>query len=306
MMIKLKNLYEFLEDNPSEQDCINYFEEIRWKGKTPTSPFDTNSKVYKCKKGNRYQCKNTKKYFNFRTGTVFENSKIELKKWFLTLYLFASHKKGISSVQLSKFLNVTQKTSWFVLHRLRAGFDTPLFKAMLGHAVEIDETYLGGKNKNRHWNKKVPNSQGRSWKDKTPVMIMIERGGHVIAKAVPNVKRKTLEPIIEDNVEKGSNVYTDEWLAYKDLGKWYTHEIVNHRKKEYVNGRASTNLAENFNSHLKRGLNTYQWIKRKHAQKYVDEFSFRRNTKDYKEEDRFDLALLSMVGKRLTYQGLVG
>ena len=178
---------------------------------------------------------------------------------------------------------------------------------MLENEVEIDETYLGGSNSNRHKDKKVPNSQGRSWKDKTPVLVMIKRDDNVIAQMVPNVERNTLEPIIRKHVEKGSNVYTDEWLAYNELYKTYKHKIVNHRIKQYVNGEASTNSAENFNSHLKRMIyGTYHHTRRKHTQKYIDEFVLRFNTRKHEEKDRFDLIMLSsMVGKRLTYRQLI-
>jgi len=177
---------------------------------------------------------------------------------------------------------------------------------MLEGFVEVDETYLGGSNSNRHWDKKVPNSQGRSWKDKVPLLVIVERDGNVIVEVVPNVKKKTLEPIIRANVKEGSNVYTDEWLAYNGLGKWFNHEIVIHRKKQYVSGNASTNSAENFNSCLKRGIyGTYHWIKRKNAQRYANEFAFRYNARNYSDEERFNLMLLSTVGKRLTYQELI-
>ena len=126
---------------------------------------------------------------------------------------------------------------------------------MLENFVEIDETFIGGKNKNRHRNKKVPNSQGRSWKDKVPVLGMIERGGNLIVQVVQNTQQKTIEPIINKNIKKGSNVYTDEWHAYKDLHKQFNHKIVNHSIKQYVNENASTNAIENVWSHLKRGIN---------------------------------------------------
>ena len=303
-MIKFKSLYEFLKSNPSEQDCINHLENLRWNGK-PTSPHDPNSKVYKCVK-NRYKCKNTNKYFNAKTGTIFENSNIPLSKWFLALCIFSSHKKGLSSYQLVKFIKVTQKSAWFVLHRLRVGFKTPIFETMLKGKVEIDETFIGGKNKNRHWNKKVPNSQGRNWKDKIPVLGILERGGNLVAQVVPNTQHETLKPIIKNNIEERSNVYTDEWYRHSNLYQKFNHQIVNHSIKQYVNGKASTNAIENAWSHLKRNLNnTYHQISRKHSQKYIDEFALRYNTRKYSEKERFDLVLLSSVGKRLTYQELI-
>jgi len=304
MMKNFKNLFDFLKSNPSEQDCINHLEKTIWNGKV-ISPFDPTSKVYKCA-NNRYRCKNTSKYFNAKTKTIFENSNISLKKWFLALCIFSSHKKGISSYQLARFIGITQKSAWFVLHRLRFGFECPIFSNMLENNVEIDETFIGGKNANRHWDKKVPHSQGRSWKDKVPVLGMIERGGNLICQVIPNTQQKTIEPIIRANVKERSNIYTDEWFAYKDLGKWFNHQIVNHRIKQYVNGEATTNAIENPWSHLKRMIyGTYHWVSKEHLSKYVNEFTLRFNTRKYEDEERFNLLLSSVVGKRLTYEQLI-
>ena len=302
MPLNLQSLFDFLKSNPSEQDCINYFEERRWKGKV-ISPFDPFSKVYKCA-NNRYKCKNTGKYFTVKTGTIFRNSNISLQKWFLALYILSNYKRGFSSCQLAKEIKTTQKTAWFVLHRLRDIFDLPKFKVMLENSVEVDETFIGGKNKNRHWNKKVPNSQGRSWKDKVPVLGIIERDGNLICQVVPNTKQETVNPIIRANVKEGSNIYTDEWYRHGDLYKDFNHEIVNHSIKQYVNGKVSTNTIENRWSHLKRMVRTYICISRKYSQKYLDEFTLRFNTRKYKSEERFDLVLLASVGKSLSYSQL--
>jgi len=289
---------------PTEQACIDYFEEHRWKGR-PTSPFDPNSRVYKCT-NNRYRCKNTGKYFSVRTGTVFENSKIPLQKSFVAFYLFSSRKKGISSHQLARDISITQKSAWFLLNRLRRAFEHPNFQTMLKNVVEIDETFIGGKNKNRHKNKKVPNSQGRSWTDKTPVLGLLERSGNLITKVVSNTRQNTLEPIIRVNIEKGSDIYTDEWYRHSNLSKKFNHQIVNHSIKQYVKGMVSTNSIENRWSHLKRMIyGTYHWISKKHSQKYLDEYTLRNNTRQYSDKERFDLVLLSSVGKRLTYQQLI-
>lgn len=289
---------------PTEQACIDYFEEQRWKG-NPVSPFEPTSLVYKCA-NNRYRCKNTGKYFSVRTKTVFENSKLPLQKSFLAFYLLSSRKKGISSHQLARDINITQKSAWFLLNRLRKACEHPNFQTMLKNVVEIDETFIGGKNKNRHQNKKVPHSQGRSWADKTPVLGILERGGNLICQVVPNTQQNTLEPIIKTKIKKSSNVYTDEWFAYQDLRKWYNHGIVNHRIKQYVKGKISTNSIENRWSHLKRTIyGTYHWVSKKHTQKYLDEFTLRNNTGQYGDKERFDLVLLSSVDKRLTYQQLI-
>lgn len=303
-MLRFESLFDFLKSCPSEQDCIDYFEKQRWKGKMPTSPFDPTSKVYKCA-GNKYRCKNTGKYFTVKTGTIFRNSNLSLQKWFLALYILSTYKKGVSSCQLAKDLNITQKSAWFVLHRLRCAYDLPEFKVMLENSVEIDETFIGGKNKNRHWNKKISNSQGRSWKDKVPVLGMIERSGNLICQVIPNTQQQTIEPIIKECIKENSNVYTDEWFAYQDLGKWFNHQIVNHRIKQYVNGDVSTNSIENPWSHLKRTIyGTYHWVSKKHLPKYVDEFTMRFNTRNYENKERFDLVLSSVIGKSLSYRQL--
>jgi len=315
-MIKFKSLYEFLKLNPSEQECVNHLEEIIWGGKLPTSPFDPASKVYKCAdketsgkypaKYSRYRCKNTGRYFTVKTRTIFENSNIPLSKWFLADCIFSPHKKGISSYQLKKFIGITQKSAWFVLKRLRHARKTSLFKDVLKNFVEIDETFIGGKNKNRHRDKKVPNSQGRSWNKKIPVWGAIERNGNLIAQVVPNTSQNTLEPIIKANIKKNATIYSDEWKAYKDLSKWFNHKQVNHGIKQYVNGKATTNSIESIWAIVKRTIyGTYHHISNKHAQKYIDEIVFRHNTRKYSDEERFNLMLLSSVGKRLTYQQLI-
>jgi len=300
---KFKNLFEFLNNNHTEQDCINYFEEVRWNGK-PTSPYDPTSKVYKLTDG-KYKCKNTNKRFTVITKSIFSSTKLPMKKLLKAVRIFITHKKGISSYQLAEELDITQTTAWYLNHRLRCASNLSMFKTMLKGSVEVDETFVGGKNKNRHLDKKVPHSQGRSWKDKTPVLVIKKRKGNVIARVVPNTKLKTLEPIIKENVKLGSNVYTDEWYRKSGLSKSFDHQWVNHRKKQYVNGEVSNNSAENFNSCLKRGIYTYHWISKKHTQKYVDEFVFRSNTRKCSKYEKCDLLLSSTVGKHLTYRELV-
>ena len=175
----------------------------------------------------------------------------------------------------------------------------------LDNEVEADETYIGGKNKNRHADKKIENSQGRSSKDKTPVVGMVEREGKLNAKAVTDVKHSTLSREIISNVKKSAKLYTDEWLGYKGLERIYDHNIVKHIQSEYVVGRIHTNTIEGFWSLLKRGiLGIYHFTSKKHLQKYVDEFVFRYNTRNITTESRFNL-LLSNLENRLTYKTLI-
>ncbi len=303
LITEFKTIIELLKAFPDESNCIKHLEKLRWDGLV-ISPFDETSKVYKCK-GNKYKCRNTGKYFNVRTGTIFEDTKVPLQKWFMALYIFSSHKKGISSHQLAKDIGITQKSAWFLLHRLRYAFNHPAFKEILGDVVELDETYIGGLEKNKHANKKTEGTQGRSTKTKKPVFGMLEREGNIIATVVDDTNRYTLEPIISKNVKKGTDVMTDEYHAYNRLNGDFNHQTVNHGAKEYVNGLAHTNGVENFWSHMKRGIDgIYHWVSFNHLQSYVDEFALRFNSRYYSTSGRFDLILANVAGKRLTYKQL--
>lgn len=297
-----KSILELLKEFSDEQTCIDHLTELRWNGDI-VSPFDEYSKVYVCK-GNKYRCKNTGKYFNVRTGTMFDNTKIPLQKWFLAIWVATSHKKGISSVQLSKDIDVTQKTAWFMLQRIRNCFGIENNNE-LDNEVEADETYVGGKNKNRHADKKIEGSQGRSIKDKAPVFGMVERNGKLNAKKVSDTKSNTLTNEIVNLVKETATMYTDEYLGYSSLKRIYDHSFVKHNSGEYVNGRIHTNTIEGFWSLLKRGIfGIYHFTSKKHLQMYVDEFVFRYNTRDQKETERFNL-LLSNCNNRLTYKALI-
>lgn len=297
------SILDLLKTFPDQQSCIDHLEELKWGG-IVVSPFDPESKVYKCKY-NRYKCKNTGKYFNVKTGTFLDNTKVPLQKWFLAVWLITSHKKGISSLQLAKDIDVTQKTAWFVLHRIRNCFKVEN-ENQLDNVVECDETYVGGKNKYKHQNKKVKGTQGRSTKDKTPILGMVERGGKVNAKKVEDVKAKTLTPEIVDKVKNTAELFTDEWVGYKSLSKIYDHSFVKHNSNEYVNGRIHTNTIEGFWSLLKRSIiGIYHFTSKKHLQNYVDEMVFRYNTKHQGEAQRFNL-MLSNTEFRLKYAQLIG
>lgn len=308
-LTNFKSIIDLILAFPNEQSCIDHLEKLRWDGKV-ISPFDATSTVYKCK-NNRYRCAKTKKYFNVKTGTIFDNTKIPLQKWFLALYVFSSHKKGISSHQLARDISVTQKSAWFLLHRLRYAFSDPHFKEATENIVEIDETFYGGDEKNKHFAKKTEGNQGRSTKTKKPVLGMLERGDDknpsiVVAVVVDDTKKKTIQPIIKENITEKATVSTDEWKGYKGLNKTYTHLKVNHSAKEYVNGLAYTNGLEGFWSHLKRGLDgIYHWCSHKHLQSYVNEFCLRFNTRENTTQVRFNNVLCNTVNKRLTYKGLI-
>lgn len=298
---KFKSVIELFEVFSTEQSCIDHLEQLRWNGDV-VSPFDSTSKVYKCK-DNKYRCKNTGKYFNVKTNTLFDNSNVPLRKWFAAIWLVTCHKKGISSLQLSRDIDVTQKTAWFMLQRIRNCFGIENNND-LTNTVELDETYVGGKNKNRHADKKVEFSQGRSTKDKTPVFGMVERESKLNAKVVPDTSCETLTRETVRYV-KDALVCTDEWWGHNSIKKLFEHSIVNHKCKEYVRGDIYTNTIEGFWLLLKRGIiSIYHFTSKHHLQRYVDEFVFRYNTRHISECERFNL-LLQNTEHRLTYKELI-
>lgn len=237
------SLYDFFTAFPDEASCIAFLENKLWPDGV-VSPYDPTSKVYRRGDG-MYRCKNTGKNFNVRIGTIFEGTKLPLRKWFIGLYLHHNHKKAISATQLAKDIGVTLKTAWFMLHKFRKTSHVVHFQKLDGE-VELDETFVGGKNHNRHADKKVPKCQGRSFKDKVPVMGMLQRGGAVICKVVNDTSVKSLTPPILKSVARTATLFTDEWCGYDLVRKLYKAEIVDHSRKQYVNGNAYTNSIEGF------------------------------------------------------------
>lgn len=307
MNLNFKSLVELEKRFPDEQSCVDYFAFLRW-GVTPKSPFDIYSKVYKCKNG-RFKCSNTNKYFTVKTGTIFEDSNIKLRIWFKALYMLLNHSKGISSVQLAKDLGVTQKTAWFVLHRLRYALKHG-FTAQLEGTLEADETYIGGREGNRHISKRGGNKgQGAigraAYEDKKPVVGIIQRGGEVRAMYMPRASKEHIEPFIWKHAKEGSKIYTDEYHAYNQLNLRYGHETIKHIDKKYVIGDCHTNSIEGFWGQLKRGIfGIYHQISAKHIQNYLDEFAFRHNNRKNCASERFSLFLKNAEGK-LHWQQLI-
>lgn len=306
------SVFELFETFPTEQSCVDHLELLRWNGKV-VSPFDPSSVVYKCK-DNKYRCKNTGKYFNVKTNTLFDSSKVSLRKWFAAIWLVTCHKRGISSLQLSKDIGVTQKTAWFMLHRIRKAFGfTNDDNNEISGEIEVDETFVGGRNKNRHRDKRVEKCQGRSFKDKVPVFGLIQRGGILIARVVADTKTGTLFGLIRHFVVEGSIIYTDGW-SYGEIQNTYQQRSVDHGLGFYGTSTVTedgeivctnTNSIENAWTHLKRMIvGTYYKLSKKHLQKYVDEFVFRFNTRNYSIAQRFNL-LLCNLECRLTYKELV-
>ncbi|MEX0291038.1 MAG: IS1595 family transposase [Flavobacteriaceae bacterium] len=294
------SILELIQTFPDEQTCIGHLEQLRWNGNV-VSPFDPTSKVYDCK-GNKYKCKNSGKYFNVKTNTIFDNTKLPLQKWFLAIWLVTSHKKGISSIQLSKDIGITQKSAWFMLSRIRQCFGLNNDDKMEGE-VEADETYVGGKEGNKHADKRIKSAQGGV--GKSPVLGMVQRGGKVSAKKVDDTTFESLALEIIKNVKQGAKLYTDEYSSYRRLKRVYDHEVVKHSRNQYVKGRVHTNTIESFWALLKRGIfGIYHFTSKKHLQLYVDEFCFRYNTRQVGESARFNL-LLQNTENRITYKELI-
>ena len=312
MDFNFKTLSEFNDYFKDERTCYEFLEFQRWGGEICCPHCGSIKKPYNVKPRGKftdipsYRC--SERFcdlpFSVRTGTIFEGSKVELKKWFQAAYELSTAKKGISSVELSHRIGVSQKTAWFINHRLRSMLARTSPELLEGD-VEIDETYVGGKNKNRHKAKKVDGTQGRSAKDKTPVLGILSRESEVVVKVVEDVSSATIKPIMVDNVKKGSNIHTDEWNAYKGLGKYYVHTVVNHNKGEYVIGNSHTNTIEGFWSLLKRGVvGTFHVVSKKHLQRYCDEFAYRYNNRDTTNINRFLDTLKRCDNTRLTYNAL--
>lgn len=296
-MEEIKSLIDFNKKFASEIDCITYLEKARW-GDNIVCPRCDCETVYRFNSGKLYKCKDCRKQFTVRIGTIFEDSRLPLQKWFLAIYLLTSHKKGVSSIQIGKHLGITQKSAWFVLQRIRYAVNTRSFKKPLEGVIEHDESYYGGKRKGK---------RGRGAENKTAIFGSMQRQGDIRVEPVENVKSRTLMPIIRQNVKIGSTVMTDEFLSYNHLTQeGYNHHTVNHGSKEYVRGDVHVNNIESFWSHLKRGINgIYLHVSKKHLGKYCDEYSFRFNNRELSDYARFGAWFDHCSNKRLTYERLI-
>jgi transposase-like protein len=252
-----------------------------------------------------WKCKACKRQFSVKVGTVFEDSPLGLDKWLPAIWLAANSKNGISSHELGRALGVTQKSAWFMLHRIRLAMRDESFSLLSGE-VEVDETYIGGKARNMHSKQRARVGPGRSIEAKTPVVGMIERGGKVRARVVEDIRRRTLQTHVRDTVEPGSSVYTDALLSYTGLGRDYEHRTIDHAL-QYVNGHVHTNFIENFWSLLKRGLHgTYVSVEPFHLFRYLDERMFTFNMRDLTDLGRFSTVLAQVAGRRLTFAQVTG
>ena len=314
MKFAFKTQLEFLDHFKDEKTCYEFFEKLRWDG-TPVCPHCGSLKTpYKVKARGKFQ--DIPSYrcaeracdlpFTVRTKSIFEGSKIEFRKWLLAAYEISTCKKGISSVELATRIGTSQKTAWLINHKLRAMLKETE-PTLLKDFAAIDETLIGGKETNKHADKKIPGSQGRSSKGKT--MVIGARGlrGQVKAQIVPDADGATILPLVEKWISKGSIMVTDEWKSYNVVRADYFHITVNHKEGAYVNGAFSTNGVENLWSVLKRGIvGVFHSVSPQHLQAYVDEFSDRYNKKDLSNVERFELTIERSPNAKLTYKQATG
>lgn len=297
------SLLSFQKQFPDEASCLGFLEEQRW-GKDSTNrycPHCGSLKTYKFTDGKLFKCGDCRKKFTALVGTMFSDSHVPLQKWLYAIYLNTSLKKGISSVQLARYLDVTQKTAWFMLQRIRNSVEQVGQSELLGNKiVEADETYVGGK--------KHDGKRGRGASGKTPVVGLVERKGDIRLEATKDTTAVSLIEIIKNNVMAGATVMTDEYRPYNHVAKLgYAYERVNHSAKVFAVGRVHTNTIEGAWSHFKLSIRAiYIGVSAKHLQKYCAEYEYRYNTRGLNDSDRFYRWFEYVNGKNLRYKDLIG
>ena len=331
MEYAVKTLQQAIVHFSDRENCRKFMVFLRWPDGVPRCPYCDATKLTWMAKANQYRCygEHKKQKFSLKVGTVFEDSAIGLEKWLPAAWLICNAKNGISSYEIARALGVTQKTAWFMMHRIRMAMVSKSFMKLGGGGgpVEVDEAYIGGEPKNKHlseravkpslWSKDRLTHKGKpktgEGSGKVGVFGMLDRETRQVrAQIIPNVKREVLLNAILENIEKGGTIYSDGLKTYKSLDALqFVHDTVNH-VTEYVRGEVHTNGIENFWSLLKRGLRgTYVSVEPFHLDRYIAEQVFRFNnraTKDnpLEDSDRFMLAMSQIVGKRLTYAELTG
>jgi transposase-like protein len=304
-----KTLLEAVKFFSDKENCRQFMIAVRWADGIVRCPQCGSEGVTYLANANVYKCKTVhpKQKFSLKVGTVFEDSPIGLDKWLPASWMLSNCKNGISSYELARDLGVTQKTAWFMLHRIRVAMTDTTGKIGSNGPVECDETFVGGKVKNMHKSKLLKGMAYQGQGNKAVVMGMLERGGRVKAKVVSGRTKQQISPVITESVEAGSHLITDEFPTYGFLETPYDREVINHAM-EYVNGHIHTNGIENFWSLLKRSLGgTYISVEPFRLDAYVSEQVFRyNNRKDSDDSTRFASCLMGIQGKRLTYEEITG
>jgi transposase-like protein len=288
-----------------EDRAVAYLAQMRW-GNTVACPRCGSVDVKPIPTRRTWECMDckAKRQFSVRVGTVLEDSKIPVGKWMMALWMIVNAKNGISSHELARALGVTQKTAWFLGHRIRLALQTGTFETKMAGPCEVDETYIGGRARNMHAGRRK--AKGRGSVGKAVVMGLLERHGEVRLTVVPNTKRGTLQPEVRKHIEEGAEVYTDALASYTGLEAEYVHQVIDHAEC-YAKGHVHTNGLENFWSLLKRCIHgTYVAVEPFHLFRYLDEQSFRFNMRKLTDGERFLLGLNRIRGKHLTYNHLIG
>jgi transposase-like protein len=284
--------------------CVSFVAALRWPD-GPICPRCSGREHQYVKTRRLWRCKSCKREFTVKLGTIFEDSPLPLEKWLPAVWLIANSKNGISSYEVGRALGVSQKSAWFMLHRIRLAMQTGSFEQAPGN-VEVDETFIGGKARNMHVRSRRAKITGTGGKDKVAVVGILTRGGRVQMQIVPDRRRPTLQAIVREYVEPGSNIYTDALGSYVGLDGDYTHAVVDHAR-EYVDGVVHTNGIENFWSLLKRGLKgTYISVEPFHLYRYLDERAFTFNERGRRDLGRFIVVLMQAIGRRVTWAELTG
>jgi transposase-like protein len=318
-MTEPKTLQEAIKVYSDQDTCLGYLAKKRWPDGVVICPTCGGTQVHFLKSRRLWQCVNEhpRRQFSIKVGTVMEDSPIGLDKWLAAMWMICNDKNGISSYEIHRGLGITQKSAWFLMHRIRLAMQEngTIFRKLSGH-VEVDETFIGGKARNMHKSKRERVVYGRGTAGKVVVMGTLQRGNdqgpsQVTAQVVENRHVETLQGAVKKNVEKGSTLYSDEFSGYAGLKSEYDHKVINHAD-EYVRGLVHTQGMENFWSLLKRGLHgTYVSVEPFHLFRYIDEQAFRFNNRATKKHpmndgERFRLVTSNIGGKRLTYQELTG
>jgi len=301
-----KTLQEAIQYFADPANCGEYLVARRWPDGV-ICPRCGSKNVLFLEKYNRWHCreKHDAPQFTLKTGTVMEDSPIGLDKWLMVMWQIVNSKNGISSCEVHRAIGITQKSAWFMDHRIRFALGMGP-GAKLSGEVEVDESFIGGKARNMHKAKRAKKITGTGGKDKVIVMGMMERGGNVRAMVVDNRRKPEVQKQVREHVEAGSAIFSDELKSYEGLESDYQHAVINHAV-EYVNGNVHTNAMENFWSLLKRGLHgTYVSVEPFHLFRYIDEQAYRFNNRKLTDAERFDIAVKGIVGKRLTFDQLTG
>ena len=290
------------------ENCKSFVIELRWPDGTVKCPRCGSEHIFWIEKERVWKCygKHDHAKFSLKTGTIMEDSPIGIDKWLTALWLIVNCKNGISSCEVARDLGITQKTAWFLNHRIRMAVHNGSMEKASGH-VEADETFIGGKARNMHVAERKRRITGTGGKDKVAVMGIMERGGKVRTSVLPNCRKKALQDEVRKHVEAGAALYTDALLSYDGLASEYAHQIIDHAVA-YVDGNVHTNTLENFWALSKRGISgTYVSVEPFHLFRYLDEQAYRyNNRKEMNDFDRFRLATSQMIGKRLTWNELTG